>query len=280
MKAVAILSLLLVSFCYVTFAEEAAAESDSDVIVLTDATIDKLKEGIWMVEFYAPWCGHCKRLAPTWDQFATAFKGKFNVAKVDCTVEKDAAKTYEIKGFPTLKLFKNGEVIPYSGARTLESFAKFVEENAGVAGLVSGLPEAPKDEPVKEVKKEEKPKEEEKKAEHATDSDVVVLTTETFEEKTKEGTWLIEFYAPWCGHCKKLAPTWEELATTAKGKFGVAKVDCTIEKDLAQKYGVRGYPTIKLFTDGEVKDYKGQRAVADFVSFVESSAKETGKDEL
>jgi protein disulfide-isomerase-like protein len=276
MKVVAIVSLLIVAFCCSSFAEEAAAESD--VIVLTDATIDRVKEGIWMVEFYAPWCGHCKRLAPTWDQFATTFKGKFNVAKVDCTVEKDSAKAYEIKGFPTLKLFKNGEVVPYSGARTVESFAKFVEDNAGISGLVASLPEAPKAaEPVKEEKKEEKPKEEEKKGDAA--SDVVVLTADNFEATTKDGNWLIEFYAPWCGHCKKLAPTWEELATTAKGKFGVAKVDCTVEKDLAQKYGIRGYPTIKLFTNGEVKDYKGQRAVNDFVSFVESSTK-TAKDEL
>jgi len=193
-------------------------------------------------------------------------------------IEKEAAKAYDIKGFPTLKLFKNGEVVPYSGARTLDAFAKFVEDNAGISGLLALLPEAPKEEP--KVEKKEEPKEEKKVEEVDPNSNVVILTAENFDEKTKEGSWLIEFYAPWCGHCKKLTPTWEELATTAKGKFGVAKVDCTIEKDLAQKYGVRGYPTIKLFAGGEVTDYKGQRAVGDFVSFVEANSKAEAKDEL
>ena len=48
---------------------------------------------------YAPWCGHCKKLAPTWDELATAAKGKFNVAKVDCTVEKSASP---VSVFPAL----------------------------------------------------------------------------------------------------------------------------------------------------------------------------------
>jgi thiol-disulfide isomerase/thioredoxin len=58
-------------------------------------------------------------------------------------------------------------------------------------------------------------------------------------------------YAPWCGHCKRLAPTWAELATKAQSEnlsFKVGKVDCTTadNKDLCTKFGVRGYPTVKL----------------------------------
>lgn len=54
-------------------------------------------------------------------------------------------------------------------------------------------------------------------------------------------------YAPWCGHCKKLVPTWEELATSSKGKFKVAKVDCTVEKATGTRFGIRGFPTVKLY---------------------------------
>jgi protein disulfide-isomerase-like protein len=195
-------------------------------------------------------------------------KGKFNVAKVDCTVEKAACQTYEIKGFPTVKLFKNGEVVPYSGARTIDAFVKFVEGNVPIPGLSASLPEA--------LRSPEPAKEEAKPAADAAGgekSDVVVLTTSSFETEVPKGTWLVEFYAPWCGHCKRLAPTWEELATKAKGKFNVAKVDCTVEKDLASKHGIKGFPTIKMFHNGQATEYRGQRSVEDFMKFVEDTLK-------
>ena len=51
--------------------------------------------------------------------------------------------------------------------------------------------------------------------------------------------WLVEFYAPWCGHCKKLAPEWASAATTLKGKVKLGAVDATQFQDLAGRYGVR-----------------------------------------
>jgi protein disulfide-isomerase-like protein len=102
------------------------------------------------------------------------------------------------------------------------------------------------------------------------DSKVIVLTTATFPQ-TNTGNWLIEFYAPWCGHCKQLAPTWETLAKSADiGSVKIAKVDCTVEKDIQTQIGVRGFPTIKLFKNGEIIDYKGGRDIPSFVAFLEA----------
>lgn len=109
---------------------------ETDVLVLTDATInDALAQNQFLlIEFYAPWCGHCKRLAPEYEKAATALKtagSKAKIAKVDATVEKGAASPYGVRGYPTLLYFENGEnVEKYSGARTAEAIASYMQKKA------------------------------------------------------------------------------------------------------------------------------------------------------
>lgn len=86
--------------------------NEKDVVVLTDSSFEKTVLGsdeMWLVEFYAPWCGHCKNLAPHWADAATELKGKVKIAKLDATVEKSIASRYEIRGFPTIKYFPAGK---------------------------------------------------------------------------------------------------------------------------------------------------------------------------
>jgi len=67
------------------------------------------------------------------------------------------------------------------------------------------------------------------------DQDVVVLTDSNFDSKVMKSNdiWLVEFYAPWCGHCKKLEPEWNEAASKVKGNVKFGKVDATVETSLA-----------------------------------------------
>lgn len=72
---------------------------------------------------------------------------------------------------------------------------------------------------------------------------------------------LVEFYAPWCGHCKKLTPEYSAAAEAVKDveNLRIAKVDATEAKELANTYGIRGFPTLKFFKSGNPTDYAGQR---------------------
>uniref|UniRef100_A0A8C2EK49 protein disulfide-isomerase n=1 Tax=Cyprinus carpio TaxID=7962 RepID=A0A8C2EK49_CYPCA len=93
------------------------------------------------VEFYAPWCGHCKQLAPIWDQLGEKFKDKANivVAKMDSTVNEIEA--VKVHSFPTLKFFPAGDdrkVIDYNGERTLDGFTKFLESGGKEGGAPAG----------------------------------------------------------------------------------------------------------------------------------------------
>jgi protein disulfide-isomerase A6 len=83
----------------------------------------------------------------------------------------------------------------------------------------------------------------------SANSAVVKLTKDNFKKLVLEGDelWFIEFYAPWCGHCKSLAPHWEKAAGVLQGVIKVGAVDMTTDEDAGKAYGIKGFPTIKFF---------------------------------
>jgi protein disulfide-isomerase A6 len=88
---------------------------------------------------------------------------------------------------------------------------------------------------------------------------------------------LLQFYAPWCGHCQQLKPAWEQAAKALKGIVNVAAVDCDEHKSVAGEHGIRGFPTIKFFyvSNGAIKssDYNGGRSAKEIVAFAMEKAK-------
>lgn len=124
----------------------------------------------------------------------------------------------------------------YNGGRTAETIVSWVNEKVGTNKKVKKAP-----------------------------SVVTDLTPDNFDsialDKTKHV--MVEFYAPWCGHCKQLAPKYEELAKIFAGEKDVviAKVDAADYGDLANRYDVTGYPTLKFFPAGssEPENYEQGR---------------------
>jgi len=241
------------------------------VVVLTSGNFKNKvlnSDELWMVEFYAPWCGHCKNLEPEWKKLAKELKGTVNVGAVDMTQHQDVGAPYGIKGFPTIKFFgyNKNKPIDYQGARSADAMGdeafkqlrKLTKDKAsggkssgGGGGGSSGG----------------------KKSGGGGGNKNVVLTDSNFRDKVINGgaPWLVEFYAPWCGHCQRLEPEWKAAAgqifeeTGDKVKMGA--LDATANQQTAGQYGIQGYPTIKIFyPDGRVEDYNGGRSASDFVA--------------
>lgn len=130
-------------------------------------------------------------------------------------------------------------------------------------------------------------------------SGVVELTDNNFDNRVKDsdGVWIVEFYAPWCGHCQNLAPEYQKAAQALKvlsrtvrheqgnplviirvfkfkGIINVGAVDCDTHKSLCGQYGVRGFPTIKIFGANKKspEDFQGERTANGIVQAAQKAA--------
>ncbi|KAJ3330761.1 hypothetical protein HDU76_004934 [Blyttiomyces sp. JEL0837] len=194
-----------------------------------------------LVEFYAP------NLAPVYEDLADSYakeKGLI-IAKVDADAHKELGGRFDVKGFPTLKWFPKGSTKPedYEGGRDLDAFVKFIGDKTGFKSSYKKPP-----------------------------SYVKELDNANFDSVVGKKNVLVEFYAPWCGHCKNLAPIYEKVARdfTTESNCVVANLDATASKEVADKFDVAGYPTIKFFPEGETTPvtYEGGRTEADFVAYL------------
>ncbi|KAG0313057.1 hypothetical protein BGZ99_009104 [Dissophora globulifera] len=219
-----------------------------------DATI---ADGATFVKFYSPECEHSQKLAPTWEQLAVEHQGwkktrGFKFAEIDCLAQGDVCEDNDVVSYPSLRVYYKGKsVAKFAKRRTVENLKEFI---AAMSAEYINVPSNVNLKDVGEVKVNALGK-------------VVVLDHESFERKTRFGPWLIEYYAPWCGHCRELAPIYEELAAALKDQVNVAKVDCTQNEELCHRERVRGYPTIKLHQHGESIEYNKHRSVEGFSQF-------------
>ncbi len=96
------------------------------------------------------------------------------------------------------------------------------------------------------------------------------LNASNFDATIAEGTVLVDFWAPWCGPCRMLAPVIEELAEDFDGKAKICKVNTDEEQDIAVKYGIRSIPSILFFKDGKLADQmvgaSSKQALADKIN--------------
>ncbi|XP_043931188.1 dnaJ homolog subfamily C member 10 isoform X2 [Protopterus annectens] len=205
------------------------------VVTLTPETFEELvkrrkKDEMWMVDFYAPWCGPCQALMPEWKRMARLLNGLINVGSVDCQKYYSFCHQESVRAYPEVRLF------PQSSKKASNHYIYNGWHRDAYSLRAWGLGYLPRAS--------------------------VDLTHEDFTQKVLHGkdSWVIDFYAPWCGPCQSFAPEFELLARTVKGKVKAGKVDCQSYPYTCQTAGIRAYPTVKFypFLGGKKKNEEGE----------------------
>ncbi|XP_012257998.2 dnaJ homolog subfamily C member 10-like [Athalia rosae] len=183
---------------------------------------EKKVDEIWVVDYFAPWCGPCQQLAPQWTLVAKSLQVLpfVHVASVDCQVESALCSEQGIRSYPTIRLYP-------AGSRGLNRVALFNGQRDSLSMLnwiTEFLP----------VKVED-------------------MNVASFKDKVvpREESWLVDFYAPWCHHCIELQPHYNIAAQILKGKVRFAKVNCEKYRPLCVQASVRAYPTVMLYFPGQ-----------------------------
>jgi len=187
----------------------------------------KAEKDIWVVDFFAPWCGPCQALAPEWRKLARSVAKipGVHIGQVDCDSNKDLCDSQAIRSYPSIRLYPSGSStsgrytpLPQGVNRDAASLEQW---------LMDQLP-----------------------------SKVEGLTPYSFKMLVlgKAQPWLIDFYTPWCGHCKRFAPVYEQVAMAIPDGIRVGKVDCERYQKLCRQEKVTGYPTLRFYQGSDKDD--------------------------
>lgn len=223
--------------------------------------------GTWLVEFFSPYCGHCRQFAPTWDVLSEKVRKEteegsgptagFQTAQVNCITYGDLCTAQKVKSYPSIRLYVDGKKEKeFNKERSIERLVEFMTPFA-----------PPKNDPAKEETPSLKVQEARSNNPINPDGTVLSLNPSNFAATIGSGPIFIKFYAPWCGHCKKLAPVWSALARNLQNKLTVAEVNCDMYSSLCGEQGVEGYPMLFFYREGHKLDYTGKRTLEAMEAF-------------
>ncbi|KAI0951633.1 hypothetical protein AcV7_007680 [Taiwanofungus camphoratus] len=270
-------TLLVVSLALT--ASALPVESTQLKVLTPDDFQETIAHGVWFIEHFSPYCGHCRKFAPTWTQLVEENQQLtdpgIHLAQVNCAVDGDLCRQNGVDGYPQMNLYHDGRFIEtYKGSREFELLTSYLSLHAEP----TAVPEPPPvvtAAPVLAVNDEVTNRElsgvhTSSKPINPTGS-VLPLDENTFRDTVKEGKVFVKFFAPWCGHCKKLAPVWTQLAGQMQNKLTIAEVNCEEHGSLCRSEGVAGYPMLFYYAGngGGKTEYTSGRKLEQLEAFAE-----------
>ncbi|KAJ8517439.1 hypothetical protein ONZ45_g5366 [Pleurotus djamor] len=261
-------------FLITTLAVTAALPVQSTVLTPENFN-DTIAHGVWLVEHFSPYCHHCREFAPTWEKLVKDVEENpdagIHLAQVNCAVNGDLCDEHNVKGYPQMNLYRDGEYQEYyRGNRDYDLLTAYITQHAEHKPATP--PPPPPSVKAASVPEPLTPPEPTKPV--GTTGRVIQLTTDSFASTINDGPTFVKFFAPWCGHCKKLAPTWTQLAKLMQNRLNIAEVNCDEHGSICSSQGVQGYPTLAYYPSGvdSKAEYTQGRKIEQLRAFAEKAS--------
>jgi DnaJ family protein C protein 10 len=177
---------------------------------------NKNSSEMWLVDFFMPWCFPCQQLSGEWRMLSKYLKGIANVAQIDCSVQTHLCQRQGVYSYPTIRLYP-----PNSDGQSFILYNNgWRDANSLRAWAFQYLP-----------------------------SKVIELDEKNFSNNVLRDSkpWIIDFYAPWCGHCHHFSPIFESIAQRLNGKVNLGKINCDNHRQICERASIRAYPTVKYY---------------------------------
>lgn len=219
-------------------------DDPTTMVTLRQSTFnDSIATGTWMVEFFSPYCPHCKVFAPTYQEFYDKMGGEklakernFHIVKVDCAEDGDLCFERGVESFPQIQLYDNGAFVERYEGRTVDKLEEYAKV---VMGDIEFKPSQGAGTPAP-VANSEPPKifneDGESFSFNETTYQRMVLETKT--------PWLIKYFSPYCPHCMAMKSDWLKMAKQLKGKVNVGEVNCEQQREMCKAAKIQEYPSI------------------------------------